>query len=44
VARNAAEWGDATVRAVEVITVHYIADRAEPGLRVAPPYSGPRIH
>jgi hypothetical protein len=44
VAHNAAEWGDATVRAVEVITVHYIADRAEPGLRVAPPYSGPRIH
>ncbi len=44
VAHNAVEWGDATVRAVEVITVHYIADRAEPGLRVAPPYSGPRIH
>lgn len=44
VAHNAAEWGDAAVRAVEVITVHYIADRAEPGVRVAPPYSGPRIH
>lgn len=43
VAQNAAEWGHAAVRAVEVITVHYIADRAEPSLRVAPSYSGPQI-
>ena len=35
VAQNTAEWGQA-VRAAEVITVHYIADRAEPDLRVAP--------
>ena len=27
-AQNAAGWGQAAVRAVEVITVHYIADRA----------------
>jgi hypothetical protein len=26
-----------------VITVHYIADRAEPNLRVAPSYSGTQI-
>ena len=42
-AQNAAEWGQAAVRAAEVITVHYIADRAEPNLRVAPSYSGPQI-
>ena len=42
-AQNAAEWSHAAVRAVEVITVHYIADRAEPSLQVAPPYSGPQI-
>ena len=43
VAQNTAEWGHAAVRAAEVITVHYIADRAEPSLRVAPSYSGPQI-
>jgi hypothetical protein len=43
VAQNTAEWGHAAVRAAEVITVHYIADRAEPNLRVAPSYSGPQI-
>lgn len=43
VAENTAEWGHAAVRAVEVITVHYIADRAEPSVRVAPSYSGPQI-
>ena len=43
VAENAAEWSHAAVRAVEVITVHYIADRAEPNLRVAPSYSGPQV-
>jgi hypothetical protein len=42
-AENTAEWGHAAVRAVEVITVHYIADRAEPSVRVAPSYSGPQI-
>ena len=43
VAENAAEWSHAAVRAVEVITVHYIADRAEPNLRLAPSYSGPQV-
>jgi len=43
-AHNAAEWEHAMVRAVEVITVHYIADRAEPSLRVAPSRSGPQIY
>ena len=43
VAQNTAEWGHAAVHAAEVITVHYIADRAEPSLRVAPSYSGPQI-
>ena len=42
VLQNAAEWGQAAVRSVEVITVHYLADRAEPGVRVAP--SGPGLH
>jgi hypothetical protein len=42
-AQNAAEWSHAAVRAAEVITVHYIADRAEPNLRVAPSYSGPQV-
>lgn len=42
-AHNAAGWEHAVVRGVEVITVHYIADRAEPSLRVAPSRSGPRI-
>ena len=42
VLQNAAEWGQAAVRSVEVITVHYLADRAEPGVHVAP--SGPGLH
>ena len=41
--QNATEWGQATVHAVEVITVHYLADRAQPNLRVAPSHTGPRL-
>jgi hypothetical protein len=42
-AQNVAEWGNAGIRAVEVITVHYLADRAQPSLRVAPPRAGPQL-
>lgn len=42
-AQNAAEWGNAAIQAVEVITVHYLADRAQPSIRVAPPRSGPKL-
>jgi hypothetical protein len=42
-AQNAAEWGHEAVHAVEVITVHYLADRAEPSLRVTPSHAGPRL-
>lgn len=42
--QNAAAWGQAAVRSVEVITVHYLADRAEPGVRVAPSGPGLQIH
>jgi hypothetical protein len=38
--QNAAEWGQAAVRSVEVITVHYLADRAEPSVDVAPSRPG----
>lgn len=41
--QNAAEWGQAAVRSVEVITVHYMADRAEPSVRVAPSRPGLQI-
>jgi hypothetical protein len=43
VAQNAAEWGHAAVGAVEVITVHYLADQAQPSLRVAPSRAGPQL-
>lgn len=41
---NIAEWGDAAIHAVEVITVHHLAHQAQPGVRVTPPRAGPRIH
>jgi len=43
VARNAAAWGHAAVQAVEVITVHYLADSAQPSAHVAPARAGPRL-
>jgi hypothetical protein len=43
VAENTAAWGQAAARTVEVITVHYLADRAEPGAHVAPSRAGPRL-
>jgi hypothetical protein len=43
VARNAAAWGHAAVQAVEVITVHYLADSAQPSVHVAPARAGPRL-
>ena len=43
VLQNAAEWGQSAVRSVEVITVHYMADRAEPSVHVAPSRPGLQI-
>jgi hypothetical protein len=42
-AQNFAEWGHDAVQAVDVITVHYLADRAHPSVHVAPSSQGPRI-
>ena len=43
VAESTAAWGPAAAHAAQVVTVHYLADRAEPGVRVAPPRAGPRL-
>jgi hypothetical protein len=42
-AQNAAEWGNAAIQTIEVITVHFVADRAQPSMRVAPPRVGPQL-
>lgn len=44
VVQNAAAWGEAAAQAAQVVTVHYLADQAEPGVHVAPPRAGLRPH
>jgi hypothetical protein len=43
VAGSTAAWGEAAAHAAQVVSVHYLADRAQPGVRVAPPRAGPGL-
>lgn len=43
VAHDVAEWGHAAMQVADVLTLHHVADQAQPGTRVTPPPAGPRV-